>query len=34
LRRYAREAFDIVDYHPVPVSDGGVFHSLTVRRRD
>jgi SAM-dependent methyltransferase len=34
LRRYAREAFDLVDYHPVPVSDGAVFHSLTVRRRD
>jgi SAM-dependent methyltransferase len=34
LRRYARDAFDIVDYHPTPVFDGGVFHSLTLRRRD
>jgi SAM-dependent methyltransferase len=34
LHRYARDAFDVVDYHPIPVYDGGVFHSLTLRRRD
>jgi SAM-dependent methyltransferase len=34
LRRYARDGFDVVDYRPIPVFDGGVFHSLTLRRRD
>jgi len=34
LRRYTRDAFDVVDYHPIPVSDGWVFHCLTLRRRD
>jgi len=34
LRRYAREAFDVVDHHRIPVADGEHFHSLTLRRRD
>ena len=34
LRRYAREAFDLVDHQQIPVSDGEHFHSLTLRRRD
>lgn len=34
LRRYARDCFDLVDYHPVRVADSGLFHALTLRRRD
>lgn len=31
IQRFARESFDIVDFHTVPVRDGETFQSLTLR---